>query len=207
MKTLAILGASGHGKVVADAALQTGAWQRVVFYDDAWPDKKHNGASEVVGNTATLLHLTDKPDVIVAIGKNTTRINKQRELTKAGFSIATVVHPKAIISAETKLGQGSVVMAGAVINVDVSIGEACIINTNSVVEHDCILADGVHISPGVCLAGGVSVGFTSWVGIGAAVIQLVAIGKNVMVGAGAAVVADVADNQVVVGIPARPLDK
>ena len=39
---LAILGASGHGKVAADAAEQ-GGWPSVAFFDDAWPGLHREG--------------------------------------------------------------------------------------------------------------------------------------------------------------------
>ena len=203
MKTLAILGASGHGKVVADAALSTGLWHEVVFYDDAWPAKTKNGSSDIVGNTQSLFALHHKPEVIVAIGNNKIRLAKQRELLSAGFILATVVHLSAVVSRSAIIKAGTVVMAGAVINADAVVGAACIVNSNAVVEHDCILADGVHISPGAGLAGGVLVGESSWVGIGASVIQLKRIGKNVMVGAGAAVVNDLPDGVTAVGVPAK----
>ena len=202
MRTLAIIGASGHGKVVADAALSSGYWVKVEFYDDAWPTKTHNGQSDIVGNTESLFNLSIKPDVVVAIGNNQVRLAKQRELMERGFSIATVVHRAAMVSPSAVIKRGTVVMAGAVVNADVKVGEACIVNSNAVLEHDCVLADAVHISPAASLAGGVIVDEASWIGIGAVVIQLKNIGKNVMVGAGAAVVTDLPDNVTAVGVPA-----
>jgi sugar O-acyltransferase (sialic acid O-acetyltransferase NeuD family) len=203
MKTLAILGASGHGKVVADAARSCGLWQRIVFYDDAWPAKTQNGDSAIVGNTQSLYTLHEKIDVVVAIGNNKVRLAKQFELASAGYSLATIIHNTAVVSRSAVILPGTVVLAGSVVNADAVVGSACIINTNAVVEHDCILADGVHISPGACLAGGVTVGEVSWVGIGATVIQLTRIGKSVMVGAGAAVIADLPDGVTAVGVPAK----
>lgn len=203
MKTLAIIGASGHGKVVADAAGTCGLWQSIVFYDDAWPVKKQNGNSEVVGNTQSLLELKKKPDVIVAIGNNNIRLSKQLEIAAAGFPVATVIHAKATVSVSSVIGQGSVIMAGAVVNSDAILGAACIVNSNAVVEHDCVLADAVHICPGACLAGGVTVGQAGWIGIGASVIQSKTIGNNVMVGAGAAVVTNLPNNVTAVGVPAK----
>lgn len=202
---LAILGASGHGKVVADTALQAG-WAEVAFFDDAWPELAHNSVWEVVGDTASLLqNMADFDGIAVGIGNNRIRLAKTRELIAAEAKLATIVHPSAVVSPLAELGPGSVVFAGAVVQVDSRLGEACIINTNASVDHDCVLGDGVHICPGANLAGLVQVGEASWVGIGASVKQLVRIGRDVMVGAGAAVVADVADADSVVGVPARPI--
>lgn len=205
MKQLAILGASGHGKVVAEAAL-VGGWDGVEFYDDAWPDKRRLGKWVVSGDTAALLKALGRFDgVIVAIGGNAIRMDKVALLHEAGGRLATVVHPAATISASALLGEGTVVMAGVVVNADAMIGRGSILNTSCSIDHDCVLGDGVHISPGAHLAGDVRVGKLSWVGIGASVRQGVTIGCAALVGAGAAVVHDIADNLTVVGVPAKVL--
>lgn len=205
MKRLALLGASGHGKVVADLAGSLG-WEQVLFFDDAWPVKDRNGAWEVVGDTRALLSkVKEFNGVLVSIGDCVKRWRKHQVLRAADAPMVTLVHPHAFVSSTANIGVGSVVMAGAVINVDARTGEACIINTGATVDHDCVLGDAVHISPGVHLSGDVKVGFCSWVGLGSAVRQGIYIGSNTMVGAGAVVVESVSDGRAVVGNPARPI--
>ncbi len=202
---LAILGASGHGKVVADIAIQTG-WQELVFYDDAWPEKRHLERWEIRGTLPMLLHdLADYDGVFVAIGHNTIRDVKLEALMRHGATIVSLVHPRAIVSPMARLGAGSVVMPGAVINAFAELGRGVIVNSAATVDHDCRLGDCVHVAPGANIAGDVEVGRLSWIGAGAVVRQGVAIGANVMIGAGAAVVADIANDQVMGGVPARPL--
>ena len=201
---LAILGASGHGKVLADIAELTG-WEKIDFFDDAWPERKNNGAWQVIGDTQKLLDSLKAYDgVIVAIGNNKIRQQKLQQLDSAGAKIITLIHPSATVSRYTEIGLGSVVVAGAVINPDCNIGSGVIINTCSSVGHDCALGDAVHVCPGARLAGGTVVGERAWIGVGSSVRQLIRIGSDAIVGAGAAVVQDVLPNITVVGVPARP---
>ncbi|WP_312301315.1 acetyltransferase [Stutzerimonas nitrititolerans] len=203
MSRLAILGASGHGKVVADTA-ECCCWQSVEFFDDAWPGLTENGVWPVVGDTAALMdRLTDFDGVLVAIGNNRIRHAKLLELQAAGARLVTLVHPAATVSRYAAIGEGTVVFAGAVVNADARINLGGILNTGCSIDHDCVLGDAVHISPGARLAGGVQVGDLSWIGIGASVRQLIRIGQRVMVGAGSAVVSDIPDDVTVAGVPAK----
>ncbi|EOG3621188.1 MULTISPECIES: acetyltransferase [Pseudomonas] len=205
MTSLAILGASGHGKVVADLAELCG-WQKIEFFDDAWPGLQRNGAWPVVGSSAQLHERLDHyQGVMVAIGNNVVRAQKLQALKQHGATVPVLVHPGAVVSRHASLGSGTVVFAGAVVNAFAIVGEGAIINTGCSVDHDCCIGDHVHISPGARLAGGVAVGECSWIGIGAVVRQMLRIGCRAMVGAGAAVVCDVPDNATVIGVPARPV--
>lgn len=205
MKRLAILGASGHGKVVADIAECSG-WGEVVFFDDAWPKLSINGHWTVEGDSQALVErLSSFTGVIVAIGNNAVRAEKLRWLSDMSAPLVTLVHPSAVISRYAELGIGTVAMAGVVVNVSSHIGDGVILNTGCSIDHDCIIDNHAHISPGARLAGGVQVGEQSWVGIGAAVKQVVKIGQRVTVGAGAVVVSDLPDDITAVGVPAQPV--
>lgn len=202
---LAILGASGHGKVVADAAGLAG-WDEVVFFDDAWPGLTQNGPWAVVGDTAALLKDVKGFDgVVVAIGNNRIRQAKQRELAASGAQIVSVIHPASVISEYAMVGAGSVVFANAVINACADVGEGCIVNTGAIVEHDCMLGEFAHVSPNSVLAGGVKIGALSWLGACASVRQLIEVGNGAVVGMGAVVTKDVPPGVTVVGNPARVL--
>ncbi len=205
MRRLALLGASGHGKVVADAALDSG-WDAISFFDDAWPRLQHNGPWPVLGDGAALLSLlTDFEGVVVSIGNCSIRWEKQCLLHAANAPLTQIIHPAATVSKRATVGIGSVLMAGAVVNIGAVLGPACIVNTGATVDHDCCLGDAVHICPGAHLSGDVRVGHRSWVGVGAAVRQGIVIGEHAMVGAGAVVVRSVPDGLTVVGNPAAPM--
>lgn len=205
MKRLAILGASGHGKVVADAAEYCG-WEKVDFFDDAWPHLQVNGHWKVSGDCDALIsRLSEFDGVLVAIGSNDIRHSKLIELRSAGASLTTIIHPNATISRYAAIEEGTVVFAGVVVNAYARVGLGAILNTGCSIDHDCVLGHAVHISPGARLSGGVRMGDFSWVGIGACVRQLIRIGSNVTVGAGAVVVSDIANGATVVGVPAKAI--
>lgn len=202
---LAIFGASGHGKVVADAAEAAG-WQEVVFFDDAWPGLQENGPWLVNGDTEALMDSLGAYDgVVVAIGNNVIRANKQVQLVNAGAAVVSIIHPDATVSPHAKVGFGSVVFAQAVVNACATVGVGVIVNTGSVVEHDCMVGDFSHIGPDAVLAGGVRLQEQCWVGAGASVRQLLEVGKAAVVGMGAVVTKDVSTGSVVAGNPARVL--
>lgn len=206
MRRLAILGAGGHARVVADAAEASG-WTEISLFDDAWPNVPP-GPWPVVGTGSDLdTRLAEFEGVVVGIGVNTIRLAKQHRLAECGARLVSILHPAATVSRHACLGPGSVIFAGGVINPGTETGDAAIINTAATVDHDCRLGHGVHISPGAHVAGGVTIGDRAWIGVGASVRESVSIGADVTVGAGSAVVNSIADDLTVVGAPARPIQK
>lgn len=205
MKRLAVLGASGHGKVVADIAECCG-WDDIVFFDDAWPTVTTNGIWPVIGDSNALINrLTDFDGAIVAIGNNKIRAEKTRCLIELSANVVSLIHPSAVVSRHSKVGLGTVVMSNVAVNAFSYIGDGVILNTGCSIDHDCIIENFAHISPGVCLAGGVKVGRESWLGIGCSVIQLISVGQSVMVGAGAVVTTSLPDNAKAIGVPAKSI--
>lgn len=200
---LLLLGAGGHGRVVAEIAEALG-WNDIAFLDRLWPELRINLIWPVIGTVDDLNSPTEaRKTAIATIGSNRPRLELHRRLIENGFAVPHFVHPSATISRYAVIGRGTVVMPGAVVNAGARIGEAVIVNTGASIDHDCRIGDGVHISPGACLAGQVAVGERSWIGIGAVVRESVTVGRDVMIGAGAAVVMDIGDSQTATGVPAR----
>jgi sugar O-acyltransferase (sialic acid O-acetyltransferase NeuD family) len=203
LKGLLIIGAGGHGKVVADTALLLG-WKNVAFLDDRVATMGSPLGLRVVGTLGDLTaQRREFSCAIVAIGSAKLRLELTDRCGRSGFEVVSIVHPMAYVSKFSAIGPGCVAFAQSAINADVRVGAACIVNTGATIDHDCVIGDGVHICPGAHLAGDVRVGDRSWIGIAATIRQGITIGCNATVGAGAVVVGDVADNSTVVGVPAK----
>lgn len=207
MSGILIIGAGGHGKVVADILLQQSA-PVLGFLDD---DPTTWGTSRlglpVLGAIDTFLDHSPE-GLVMGIGSNVLR----QDIVKRLGSLAqelwwSAIHPQAIIAPSARIGRGTVVAAGAIVNPDAMVGDHVIINTGATVDHDCRIGDFAHIAPGVHLAGGVRVGEGSLLGIGSTVIPCCSIGQWTIIGAGAVVVDDIPSHAVAVGVPARCLHK
>ena len=195
VKRLVILGASGHGKVIADIAIRNG-YEDIVFLDDNETIKECAGFP-VVGKTNEAAQLPG--DKIVAIGNSTVRKHIQENLS----DVVTLIHPNAIVSRRVRIGRGSVVMAGAVVNSDVVIGDGCIINTSASVDHDCRIGNYDHISVGAHVAGTCFIGDRTWIGAGATISNNINICNDCFVGAGAVVVKNIEKPGKYIGVPAK----
>lgn len=194
---LNILGASGHGKVVADVAKNCG-YTEIYFFDDDRSIKECAGYP-VVGTENDLS--TAIGHIFIAIGNAKTRRRVMEKYKNRNFPV--LIHPSAVVADGVEIGYGSVIMAGTVINPGARIGKGCIVNTSSSVDHDCTVGDYCHVSVGAHLSGTVEVGSGSWIGAGATVSNNVNICGGCMIGAGAVVIKDIVEPGTYVGVPAK----
>ena len=194
---LIIMGASGHGKVVADIAVQNG-YRDIVFLDDD-ENVKECGGYPVIGKNFDIISLDGL--LFVAIGNTAIRKQLMSENNKREFPI--LIHPSAVIADNVEIGNGSVIMAGSVVNPGVKIGKGCIINTSSSIDHDCVIGDFVHVAVGSRLCGSVTVGNCTWIGAGATIKNNIYICENCMIGAGATVVRNIDSKGIYIGVPAK----
>lgn len=199
-KKLIIIGASGHGKVVANIAKLSG-YEKVEFLDDS-DTRISCGNYNVVGKVEDFKKYKDC-DFIVGIGNAAIREKIQNMIINDGCKVVTLIHPKAVVADDTELGVGIVVMAGAVINSGSSIGNGAIINPCSSVDHDCTVEDFVHVSVGTHVAGTVHIAKKTWIGAGATVSNNININVTCMIGAGAVVVSNIEQEGTYVGVPAK----
>ncbi len=197
MRRLIIIGASGHGKVVADIASLNG-YKDIVFLDNNISIKECAGYP-VLGPDMMIGEVDG--DVFVAIGN--ARIRKRLMERDKNRRFPVLIHPGAVVSKGVEIEKGSVVMAGCVINPGAIIGKGVIVNTSSSIDHDCKVEDYVHVAVGAHLCGTVKIGAETWIGAGTTVINNVNICSGCMIGAGAVVIKDIDDPGTYVGVPAK----
>lgn len=198
MNRLIIIGAGGHGKVIADIALRNGH-KNICFVDDHATGQVMG--LPVIGTTSQIRDFDDgNTEFVIGIGNNTVR---KKIAENYHIPWATLIHPSAQIATGVSIGNGTVVMANAVVNACAVIGRHCIINTGAIVEHDNKIGDFAHLSPGVKLSGTVTVGKNSWIGTGASVTNNIEISENVVIGVGTVVVKDIPEQGTYAGVPAR----
>ena len=119
----------------------------------------------------------------------------------------TIVHSRAFVASNAVLGLGSQILAQSAVAAEATLGRSVIVNTAASVDHECVIHDYAHLAPGARLGGEVEVGPGAFIGMGALVLPRIKIGAFAIVGAGAVVTRDVPDGAIVVGSPARPIEK
>lgn len=197
MKRLIIIGASGHGKVVADIAKKCG-YTDIVFLDND-PNIKSCAGHPVLGPDTMTAELDG--DIFIAVGKAEIRKKLMERDSDRNFPV--LIHTDAVISDDVEIGEGTVVVAGTVINQGSRIGKGCIVNTSSSVDHDCIIGKYCHISVGSHLCGTVRIGDNTWIGAGATISNNVNICGGCTIGAGAVVIKNIDEPGTYVGVPAK----
>ena len=200
MASLLIFGAGGHGRVVADAALATGQWLRVLASDR---DPARCAGELLPGVVLVPAHsaTASATGIHVAIGDAADRA-REAEALPAGL-LTTVIHPKASVSPYALIAPGCFIAAQAVVGPNARLGVSVIVNHGAVVDHDASVADFCHVAPLAALSGGVRLGRRVLVGSGASILPGLSVGDDVVIGAGAVVVEDLPGPGTYAGVPAR----
>jgi sugar O-acyltransferase (sialic acid O-acetyltransferase NeuD family) len=205
-----IIGAGGHGAVLADALLAAGSDVRGFTDRDAMLHGTSALGIAVLGDDTSIGEPGRIGDALVngvgAVGapeQARRRQAVQEGLEAQGWRFVSVVHPAATVSRFADLAEGVQVLARAVVQPRARLGAGVIVNTGAIVEHDVHLGAWTHIAPGATVCGDVRLGSRCHVGAGAVVRQGIVLGDDVTIGAGAVVVHDFAGPGTLAGVPAR----
>lgn len=209
MRELIVWGGTGQAKVLVDA-IDPQQFRLTAFFDNRdipspappvpiWQGEE--GLRRFLDQRKSHTELCGV--VAVAGARGADRLQLMELLKSHDIALLSIIHPKAHVASGVALGQAVQLLAGSIICTGTRLGDGVIVNTLASVDHDCVIEDGVHLAPGVRLAGEIRVGLCAFIGTGAIILPGISIGKSAVIGAGAVVTRDVADGATVVGNPAR----
>lgn len=200
-RSVLLLGAGGHAKVVIEALRCMGRTILGVVTPDL-PKETEVFGIPVLGSDETVygfspLHV-ELVNGIGALPGSALRWHLCQLFRKRGYRFAPVIHPSAVIAPNAVLAEGVQIMAGVVIQPGVEIGSDSIINTRSSVDHDCSIGPNCHLAPGVTLSGGITIGAGCHLGPGSCVVQGISIGDNTVIAAGSVVYENIPSGKVLI---------
>ncbi|MFE7168678.1 acetyltransferase [Streptomyces sp. NPDC057616] len=208
MNDLVIVGAGGFARETAQAVAAAGGFRLLGHLDDnpALHGTEVDGVPVLGG--CDLVHELPAARVVVCVGNPRDHAARARLVDRLALPedrYATVVHPAAAVSATSRIGPGSVLLAHCVLTAAVRVGAHVAVMPQVVLTHDDVVEDFATLTSGVRLGGGARLERGAYVGSGALIREGTTIGAWSLIGMGSAVLGDVPPGEVWVGSPARRL--
>lgn len=207
---LIILGTGGNaGDLLDIAETREAAWRVAGFLDDVKPVGALHLGLPVLGRFADALGFSHT-FFVNAVGSPASYRSRPAIVVASGLpstSFAVLVHARAAVSSHARIGEGTAVNAGASIAAGVVIGRHVTVGPGAIIGHDTVIEDHAMIAPGAVISGGVHVGQAAYVGAASCLRQKVRVGPGALIGMGSVVLGDVPMDAVVVGNPARLLQR
>lgn len=184
---LILVGGGGHCASCIDVIEQEGKFEIIGVVDRDVSSRETLGYS-ILGNDDYLSGLRSNCNfALITVGQIRSpqvRIRLFEYVKSLGYTLPTIISPRAYVSRHASVGEGTIVMHDALINSRATIGSNCIINTKALVEHDAIVENYCHVSTAAVVNGGVVVRRGTFIGSNAATRETVATKENDFIKAG-----------------------
>lgn len=201
-----LIGYSGHGVVVGEAALLSGI--DIIGYTERKQAMLNCFSLPYLGNdeleSFNLWGVNSH--FILGVGDNTVRKIIATRVLNNKAQLTTVIHPESNVSQYVEIENGVFIARNAALNPLCRIGTGVIVNTSASIDHECKIGDYSHIAPGAVLAGNVTIGKGVFVGANSVIKQGVTIGDNATIGAGSVIIRDVSVGETIIGNPGREIN-
>ena len=204
---IGLCGTGGFAREVAPLAVAQAGADRVCFLVLERGDEAVNGLPVMLQNDAA-----EDMAVSITVADAALRRRIDAEMTAAGRTFVSIVAPTCVLRGPSQIGEGAILCDHVVITANVLIGRHFQANLFSYVAHDCVVGDFVTLAPRVCVNGNTVIEDDVYIGTGAVLKQgtpdkPLRIGRGAVIGMGAVVTKDVPAGAVVVGNPARVLER
>lgn len=210
-RELVLVGGGGTAAdvmLLIDALTQSGEPVQVIgLLDDGLPKGSDRFGLRVLGGLKDAVSFP-KAEFVDCLGSPRSFQGRETLISKLGgaeVSFATLIHPATKVPQGTVIGEGSIVYQGVTLLSGVTLGRHVTVLSGCILNHGVQVDDWSILASGVIVSGDVSIGACSYIGAGSVLREGIRIGKGSLIGMGSAVVADVAENLVVAGTPAREL--
>ena len=208
-QNLVIIGAGGLAREVFDlfTELHSSNNDEIIFkgfLSDGPSNIEDFGYPKVISTVTD--YMPDTNDVFLcAIGNPMHRYSTVQKIKVRGGVFINLIHPKAILAPNVKLGEGVIVKAFCVLDSQVSIGSYTYIQSSVIAGHDVQIGEFCQINSFSLIAGNVHIGDNCSINAGAKIIQGTKIGSGATVGIGSVVLRNVKPDTTVFGNPAKLL--
>ncbi len=212
MKSIIVVGSSGHAKDVINAIEKINGYGKE--YEIAGLIDDFRKAGERTFNYGVLGRIADLPDlvekhsssnIVIAIGDNFDRqkVAERIKVLCPTVHFPPIIHPTCVIGRDFSVGAGAYIGPVVVISTGVTVGRFCSLEGPCVLGHDSVMEDYSSLGNNVSIGGNCRIGLGSAVLNAATVIQRVTVRENSLVGAGATVLEDIPCNVLAIGTPAK----
>tara|TARA_B100000795_G_C22593505_1_gene358381 strand:- start:145 stop:723 length:579 start_codon:yes stop_codon:yes gene_type:complete len=189
MKEIILIGGGGHCKAVIDVIEQEDHYKIAGIIGTFQLVGSDVLGYKVIGDDSDIERFSKKYNyALITVGQiqsPETRIKLFNKVLKSGFSLPSIISPRAYVSNRAIIGKGTIIMHDALVNSNANVGDNCIINSKALIEHDSIIHNHCHISTRATVNGDVTVGEGSFIGSGATTNNSIVIKNYSFIKAGA----------------------